>query len=261
MKPLDSFQTALLSELTDHVRARRAGMAGAPETARELPHRALGRGSTVVPMRPRRRAPLAAAAAAIAALGIAAGAITLTARPAFAVTTGSGNLVTVRVDRLEDAAALEGQLARLGVAADIQYLDGQKLCQQDRYAHAENSPVTSTEIGPYIEFRFDLDGVRPEHTIVLAATKIENGSAFQFGVADGAVAPCVPTPTSGVPPEGCGSRNSSAPGTVPADEPVTTRAVPRRSRPTTVDLPTVRDEGARRWPRTPAGSARPSARR
>jgi hypothetical protein len=103
-KPLDSFESALLLELRQHVAEHPA-----PEP---VPGR-----------RPRRRLRLAAigatgvAASVVAVFGLGSGG----GSPAYAVDENSDGDVIVTVHRLDDAAGLEKALADKGIDADVSY--------------------------------------------------------------------------------------------------------------------------------------------
>lgn len=107
---LDSFETALLARLREHVEHEPA----------------------MRPRRPRRRFMVAAAgvAAAAAAFVVVPG---LGANPAYSVGEGNAGTITVEVHRLEDAKGLEAELAKYGVRADITYLPRMQQCAPGRY--------------------------------------------------------------------------------------------------------------------------------
>ena len=105
-KTLDSFESALLLELRQHVAEHPAP---APEPVRDR--------------RPRRRLRLAAvgatgiAASVVAVFGLGSGG----GSPAYAVDQDSDGDVTVTVHRLDDAKGLEKALADKGIDADVSY--------------------------------------------------------------------------------------------------------------------------------------------
>lgn len=186
-KTLDSYETALLAELRTYVAERQ-----------------------VTATRPRRtwkRVAFAGIAAAAAA-GIAV--VSLPGAgpaPAYAVTEGGDGRVHVTVSALEDASGLEDALAEHGIAADVTYLPAGQTCDMPRFTPAP-PPADGTMIG--IEttadgFGVDLpaDIVGDGQTLVIAST--EPGpvdpaapvlSTTSIGVAQGAVAACVPVPVT-----------------------------------------------------------------
>lgn len=115
--PLDTFETALLGELREHVTARTT--------------------SSTAPTPWRRRLVALAAVAATAVGGLA-----LRPDPAFAVDTQDGDIV-VTISSLEDADGLEEALAKQGVTADVNY-------------EAEVQPPPADEEGPDPEERSTL---------------------------------------------------------------------------------------------------------
>ncbi len=115
--PLDSFESALLTRLREHVDQQ----------------------ATTRPRPSRRRLLLAAAgtvAAAAAMLVVVPG---LGSTAAYSVQEGNSGTLTVEVHRLEDAEGLEAELARHGVAADITYLPDRQECAPGRYPPVDRS--------------------------------------------------------------------------------------------------------------------------
>ena len=173
---LDSFEAALLTELRSVV----------AETA-------VGEPALTPPVRriPRRRA-LAAAAAAVlvASLGVHA----LWPTPAYAVTERNNGEVTVRVNRLEGAEALERELADHGIAADVTYLPEGKACAAGRYA-AIRTPGLMLGVGSdFSKVTIPPGAVGERDTFVLSASVVPLPNGFRasvdFDIAVGAVAPC-----------------------------------------------------------------------
>lgn len=177
---LDAFEERVLAELMAVVSAQAA----------------LARPAPLAPARPRQRrfwyAPVAGAAAAVVAIALVATAIRPT--PAYAVSGGNGQDVTVKVTRLEGAEALEGALRERGIVADITYLPSDKACQPGRYAEVD-TPGLSLGVGADLfEVMIPAGSVGEGDTFVLSAavTPIDRGvrAIVEFGVAQGAVAPC-----------------------------------------------------------------------
>lgn len=104
---LDTFESALLAELRDHVAERSA----APS------------------VRPFRRR-LVAVAAAAAVATVAVGAVGLRSSPAFAVQREPDGDVVVTIRQLSDAAGLERALADQGITAEVSY-DARALTPSD----------------------------------------------------------------------------------------------------------------------------------
>lgn len=96
--PLDGFETALLSELREHVTSRRPAPA------------------------PRRRRRIVAAGSALgAAVAITAGGLALRPDPAFAISPQADGDIVVTIHSLDDADGLERALRAQGIDADVDY--------------------------------------------------------------------------------------------------------------------------------------------
>ena len=178
---LDAFEERLLADLKAVVGAQAAA---APPTSRA--------GS-----RPRQQrlwyAPTAGAAAA-AAVAIALVATNSRPTPAYAVSGRIGEEITVTVNRLEGAEALQAALRSRGVAADITYLPTDKACEHGRYAEVR-TPGLSLQVGADLfTVTIPPGAVGPGNTFVLSAavTPMDNGvrAIVEFGIAQGAVGPC-----------------------------------------------------------------------
>ncbi len=113
--PLDSFETALLTRLRQHVDEQ-------PVRRRRFSRARLLLGAA------------ATTAAAAAMLVVVPG---LGATAAYSVQEGNSGTITVDVRRLEDAKALEAELAKYGVTADITYLPDGQQCAPGRYTPAD----------------------------------------------------------------------------------------------------------------------------
>ncbi|MDO5630037.1 MAG: hypothetical protein Q4G43_17125 [Mobilicoccus sp.] len=186
-RQLDSFQTELLDDLRSRIEER----ADSTDSTGGRPVD-----------RPRRlsRPLVAAAIAGLAVVGSTLAVLTATPEPAYAVGTGPGDRVTVQVNRLEDAAGLERELAALGVMAHIEYRPDGTLCAPGRAALAAEG------VGPQVtEFGFGDDGVHitfergqadSEAMILLTATRSGDLTAAQFDVVTGPIAPCTPVPAA-----------------------------------------------------------------
>ncbi len=182
---LDHFEARLLGELKLVVDTQASSLR---PTA--------GAASVAPPDLPRRRRPayaVFAGAAAAAAVGIAAVVTVAQPTPAYAVTGGNGEEVTVRVMRLEGAGALEEALRERGIPADITYLSAGTACAPGRYDDVR-APDLSLSVGSnQFEVTIPPGAIEDDNTFVLSATAqpTEDGfTTFDFGVAEGAVAPC-----------------------------------------------------------------------
>lgn len=184
-KELDSFETALLHQLREVVAERPAPVA-APAVR---PQRRWGR-----------RLAAAAAAAALAGGGYLAS--PLGTSPAFAVTTAANGDVTVTVNRLEGADALEKALADKGIRADVTFPARGTQCRDGRYASAappagEDRMVMSASVdssaGQTISVPKSL--LKEGETLVIESMWPAEGSwAMRVAVAAGAVSTCEPEP-------------------------------------------------------------------
>lgn len=177
---LDAFEARLLNELRAVVNAQATATRAAP------------------PVRAKQRRQrlwyVSIAGAAAAAVAFALGATVVRPTPAYAVSGGNGEEVTVTVTRLEGAEALQAALRERGVPADITYLPTDKACQPGRFADFA-TPGLSLSVGADLfEVTIPPGAVGQGDTFVLSAavTPIDDGvrAIVDFGVAQGAVAPC-----------------------------------------------------------------------
>jgi hypothetical protein len=182
---LSAFEASLLAELRGVVATR--GTHG-PEALRAGPDRYGNRRSN------RRR--WAAGGGVAGVLGaLVAGAVALSPTPAFSVTEGNAGTITVEVNRLEGAAALEEALAQYGVAADITYLEPEKKCAPGRYEEKAVTGLTLTVGGEDFGIVIQPGVLEDGETLVVSASVgpvIDHSqqAEVEFGVATGAVAPC-----------------------------------------------------------------------
>ena len=182
---LDSFETQLLGELRDLVAARSVSTGPA-----------LGVGADSFSRFPwgRRRRRLVSL---LAMTGATAAALTvpwLGGSPAFAVTEGPNGTIEVKVNRLEEARGLEAALRDLGVKADIEYLGSNLQCAAPRFSGATSVPGSATRfsIGEGIELTLDRRDIAHGETVVIAASRINDGVYDEVGIAVGPVTPCHP---------------------------------------------------------------------
>ena len=177
---LDAFEARLLTELRAVVNAQATAIRPATPLRAE--------------QRRQRLRYVAVVGAAAAAVAIVLVATVGRPTPAYAVSGGNGQDVTVKVTRLEGAEALQGALRERGIVADITYLPSDKACQPGRYAEVD-TPGLSLSVGADLfEVKIPSGAVGQGDTFVLSAavTPIDKGvrAIVDFGVAQGAVAPC-----------------------------------------------------------------------
>lgn len=152
MTQLDSFETALLRELRQHVEERDS------RPARRSRTRLLVSGLGVV-------AAAVTAAVVIPGLGVTT---------AYSVQEGNSGEVIVSVDRLEDADGLERALEEQGISADVTYVPDGGQCAPGRYDVIDRD-LTGMVIGVGDQtFRVTLPpgAVRDGETFVIAASLV-----------------------------------------------------------------------------------------
>jgi hypothetical protein len=127
-EPLDSFESALLTELRQHAVAQ-------PVTA-------------PAPVRRRRRLAAVAAAGLAASVAGVVGLTTLGGTPAYAVDVDSDGDVVVTVHRLDDAAGLEKALRAKGIDADVSYDANPSTHPHTVGVGLDGEPVSEDEMPP-----------------------------------------------------------------------------------------------------------------
>jgi hypothetical protein len=158
---LDSFETALLSQLRERVDQQ----------------------PVVGPRRSRSRL-LIAAAATLAAAATVVAVQGLSTTAAYSVQEGNSGTITVEVRRLEDAQGLEADLAKYGVAADITYLPRRQQCAPGRYAAVGRSLAgMQVSIGSQLL------------RVTLPSGTVRDGETFVMAVSGEAVAPASSQPS------------------------------------------------------------------
>ncbi len=193
MTQLDAFESRLLAELRTFVERDQHRPVLPPV------HRA------------RHRSPWAIAATAAAAIASTAVLVpTLQADPAWAVSRTGNGAVDVQVNRIEDAAGLERELAAQGITADVTYVQDGGRCAPGRYTPLD-SPGLAVSIAGDHSFRVILPpGAVPDDGILVIAASIvplpdvhhDDGSIgtdgsrvwVDAGVTTGPVSPCVTVP-------------------------------------------------------------------
>lgn len=193
MTELDAFERRLLAELRTVVEHDQDRPAAPPV------------------LRARRRGPWAVAASAAVAVAVAVVLVpTLQAEPAWAVSRSGDGRVEVQVNRIEDAAGLERELAAQGITADVTYVPGGGRCAPDRYAPLD-SPGLAVTVGSDHSFHVTLPpGTVPvDGLLVVAASFVplpdvhhddhtSDVGGFRswvdVGVTTGPVTPCVVVP-------------------------------------------------------------------
>ena len=183
---LDTFESRLLAELRSEVEA-----APAPRRTR----RALVAGAAV-------------AAAAVVGAVLVPG---LGTTPAYSVQEGNAGEVVVEINRPEDAAGLERALAEHGIASDVTYLPDLQTCAPGRFTEVDREVDMRLEIGQQtVKVTLPPGSVRDGETFVmelsveamtddeLAEATARDGqqavegthSTVSAEVATGTVAPC-----------------------------------------------------------------------
>jgi hypothetical protein len=188
-RELDPFQTALLTQLRDVVTERAA--AGVP--TREVPGAGAPRPKPVGRARRSRTVRwVAASVACLAAAGV--GVATLGAPAAYAISEDGAGDVTVTINRLEGADALERDLAAYGVAADVTYTPPGKTCAEGRYTDVGGPGFRmsgQSTIGGASSITIPKDAIKPGQTLVLESMWPDaNSWAMRTGVAQGPVGEC-----------------------------------------------------------------------
>lgn len=196
-EPLDGFERALLTQLKDVAAAQGAAARSAAADSGRMPHP-----SPAVRSPLRRPAVRLAAAAAAVAAGVGGYLLSPAgSSPAFAVTTDAGGDVTVQVNRLEGADALEKALADKGIHADVSFPSKGMHCRDGRFTDAG---APSTQPGHRVVMSAETSrsggqtitipksAVGPRQTLVLESMwPTPDIWAMRVGITDGAVSPCV----------------------------------------------------------------------
>lgn len=159
--PLDSFETALLTRLREHVDQQPAQR---PRLSRS---RLLFGAATVA----------AASAVVVVVPGLGSGA-------AYSVQEGNSGTITVEVQRLEDAEGLESELAKHGVDANITYLPDMQECAPGRY-----TPVDRSLAGMGVVMGTDL------LRVTLPPGTVRDGETFVMAVSGEAFPPSASEPS------------------------------------------------------------------
>jgi len=166
---LDSFETALLTRLREHVDQE-------PDASRRFsrPRLLLGAAATV--------------AAAVVMVVVIPGLGTTTA---YSVQEGNSGTITVEVNRLEDAKGLEAELAKYGVRADITYLPDRQECAPGRY-----TPVDRRLSGMQVSMGEN------QLRVTLPPGTVRDDEIFVMAVSGGAIPPSTEPPHDGITDEG-----------------------------------------------------------
>jgi hypothetical protein len=114
--------------------------------------------------------------------------------PAYAVSGGNGKTITVKVNRLEGAQALQEALRNHGIAANITYLASNKVCQSGRFSEVDTPGLTLSVNADRFEVTIPSGAVAQGDTFVLSAavTPVNQGvrAIVDFGIAQGPISPC-----------------------------------------------------------------------
>ena len=182
-RPLDTFETALLGQLTAVVDERAAQASTTPS------RRLTGRPA-------RWAAAVAAAAAGTAALLVLPGGTT----PAYAVEADSSGSVTVTINQLADASALKDALAAKGITADVTYPGVGKQCAAGRFTEANSGGLPQVSGSSSIQASAGVAGfamtlpknmIQPGQTLVLESVWPDSQSwMVKVAIANGPVGAC-----------------------------------------------------------------------
>ena len=154
---LDSFETALLKELREHVDQQNAVPPRAPQ---------------------RRQILLTAAALAVVAGGLGVVVPQLGTEAAYSVQEGNAGTINVEVRRPEDAAGLEAALAQYGIKADVMYVAGGQQCAPGRY-----TPVDRRLSGMQVTIGSE------QLQVTLPPGTVQQGETFVMAISHEAIAP------------------------------------------------------------------------
>jgi hypothetical protein len=147
---LDRFESALLTRLREQVDQQ-------PEAR---------------PRFSRPRLLLGAAAAVTAAVAMVVVVPGFGTTTAYSVQEGNADIITVKVERLEDADGLEAELAKYGIDADITYLSDRQECAPGRYKPVKRS-LTGLRVtmgAEQLEVTLPPGTVRDGETFVMAVS-------------------------------------------------------------------------------------------
>ena len=201
-RPLDTFESALLGQLTAVVDERATQAATSP--------------SRRLTSRPARwSAAVAAAAAGTAALLVLPGGAT----PAYAVESDSSGSVTITINQLADANALKDALAAKGIIADVTYPGVGKQCAAGRFTEANSGGLPQVSGSSSIQasagtagftMTVSKDMIQPGQTLVLESIWPDNQTwMVKAAIASGPVGACqlvdadqIITPPDGSSPAG-----------------------------------------------------------
>ncbi|HQH08938.1 MAG TPA: hypothetical protein PK428_14100 [Phycicoccus sp.] len=181
-RPLDTFETALLGQLTAVVDERAAQVTTSPS------RRLTGRPA-------RWAAAVAAAAAGTAALLVLPGGAT----PAYAVESDSSGSVTVTINQLADASALKDALAAKGITADVTYPGVGKQCAAGRFTEAPAAGGPPSEANAFkssvgsggFSMTIPKNMIQPGQTLVLESVWPDSQSwMVKVAIANGPVGAC-----------------------------------------------------------------------
>jgi len=159
---LDSFETALLTRLREHVDQQ----------------------PTVLPRFSRPRLLLGAAATVAAAAAMVVVVPGLGSTTAYSVQEGNSGTITVEVQRLQDAEGLEAELTKFGVNADITYLPDRQECAPGRY-----TPVDRTLSGMGVTMGSQL------LQVTLPPGTVRDGETFVMAVSGESIPPSSSEPS------------------------------------------------------------------
>ncbi|GAA2209566.1 hypothetical protein GCM10009850_050240 [Nonomuraea monospora] len=151
-----------------------------------------------------RRLVLAGAVAAAVAAAVAVPSVLGSATPAYALTERQDGTINLKIYEFRDPEALEGELAGLGVTADITYLPLGKRCGNDRVpvlagddfgeGLSSTDPAVKAELRERLRRSPSYQAIRPQDGITIYPRHIRPGQIAVIEVSENPV-----TPTAGRP--------------------------------------------------------------
>ncbi|MFC5823151.1 hypothetical protein [Nonomuraea insulae] len=148
-----------------------------------------------------------AVAAAASVLAVAVPALTGSAQPAYALTKNPDGSINLKIHDFRDPESLEGDLATMGVPADITYLPLGKRCGNTRapfvegdQVHVDEGELSSKDPSVRAKTRQLLEkspsfrAIRPKNGITIYPRFIEPGQIAMIEVMENPVEPSVERP-------------------------------------------------------------------
>jgi len=132
--------------------------------------------------------------------------------PAYAVSPNSDGSVTVTIQRAEDAAGLQQELADNGVAAVVDYVPSGYACDPARFTPASgeaSGPVSVQRAGDGLTFTVPRVMGSAGRTLVVVMSGDESRGSLSVASAQGAVGNCAARPDTGALPPGATTHTSA----------------------------------------------------